>query len=150
MKRDMHILLILIMKLSKRIRSVLIFFRKAHHGFSRERVDHISNLLHRQPPFAEVFILLYHEAKMFACKDIFAKPSMVHPRIARAGVKPQDLQRKALCIHYTIYAERNQYSKYEYCPHNFKVVSKNYRERRKSYVEQQMGIRKPSVSEGTL
>ena len=61
---------------------------------------------------------------MFACKDIFAKPSMVHPRIARAGVKPQDLQRKALCIHYTIYAEINQYRKYEYCPHNFKVVSK--------------------------
>ena len=113
-------------------------------------MDHISNVLHRQPPFEEVFISLYHVAKMFACKDIFAKPSMAHPRKARVGMKSRDLQRKALCVHYTIYAERNQDSKYEYCPHNFKVLLKIYYERRRTDVELRMGIQKPSVSERTI
>ena len=38
---------------------------------------------------------------MFACKDIFAKPSIPQERIARRA-KPKDLRRKDFCGYYTI------------------------------------------------
>ncbi len=52
--------------------------------------------------------LLYHEAKMFACKDIFAKPSMVQPRKARRGNVPKSLRSNDFCTHYNMKSSKNQ------------------------------------------
>ncbi len=51
--------------------------------------------------------LLYHEAKMFACKDIFAKPSMVQPRKARGGRASKSLRSNYFCTHYNINTPAN-------------------------------------------
>ena len=53
---------------------------------------------------------LYHEAKMLACKGIFAKPSISSPCEARKGRKPRDVYRsdKQPRRYYTIFRAGRQ------------------------------------------
>ncbi len=52
--------------------------------------------------------ILYHEANLFACKDKFAKPSIMQHRVSGVGAQPKDLRSKAFCIYYTILGFKSQ------------------------------------------
>ena len=71
--------------------------REARGGVSREGVA--------QQPFLR---LLYHEAKMCACTNIFAKPSMPQPREARGGVSREGVLSSPSCGYYTMTFEKTQ------------------------------------------
>jgi hypothetical protein len=56
--------------------------------------------VHKRSPFYLIFIGIgriqrYHEAKMLACKDIFAKPSVTQRQ-------PKACVSKACCVYYTV------------------------------------------------
>ena len=57
---------------------------------------------HSHELFGNAVRLLYHEAKMLACKGIFAKPSITQPRNARSRTAAKLLLCKSLADDYNI------------------------------------------------